>query len=77
MLEQQLTASVQQEAAAIQQQRDVAERLRTQPVSRRRAIRLVAIGSAGLGLVGIGLEGLHAFESALLGQDVTQSALSS
>jgi hypothetical protein len=53
-LEHQLIASVRQEAASLQQQERVATRIRTQRVSRRRAVRLVAIGSAGISLLSAG-----------------------
>lgn len=73
-LEQQLAASLSQEAAILHQQERVTSRLRTQHISRRRAVRLVAIGSASIGLLSAGLEGLHMLESALVGQDTTQPA---
>lgn len=69
-LEQHLCASVHQKVVEMrQQQRGMARR-----VNRRSAVRLVALGSAGLGLLGVGLEGLQMLESALVGQDVTQAA---
>lgn len=74
-LEQQMVRSIRQEAAELQRQQGIARRIRTYRMNRRRAVRLVAIGSAGLGLLSIGMEGLQALEMALLGQDVTQSAL--
>ncbi len=75
-LEQQLIASVRREVASVQQQERVATRMRTQPISRRRAVRLVAIGSAGIGLLSAGLEGLRLLETALVGQDTTQQVQS-
>ena len=74
-LEQHLVRSIQQEAAELQRQQGIARRIRAHRMSRRRAVRLVAIGSAGLGLLSVGMEGLQALEAALLGQDITQSAL--
>lgn len=73
-LEQHLATSIRQEAATIQRQERAAIRLRTQPISRRRAMRLVAVGSAGIGLLSAGLEGLHILEAALVGQDTTRPA---
>jgi dihydroxyacetone kinase len=75
-LEQQLAASLRQEVSAIQRQERIASRLRTHHISRRKAVRLVAIGSAGIGLLSAGLEGLHMLESALVGQDTMQPARS-
>jgi hypothetical protein len=76
-LAQQLSASVRSEAATIQRQERVAARIRTQPISRRRAMRLVAIGSAGIGLLSAGLESLQELEMALVGsQDTTQQVQS-
>jgi hypothetical protein len=74
-LEQQLIHSVRQEAQQLRRQQGVARRMRSYRINRRKAIHLVAIGSAGLGLLGVAMEGLQAFEMALLGQDATQSAL--
>ncbi|GHO87722.1 hypothetical protein [Dictyobacter formicarum] len=50
-LEQRLCASVHQEAQDIQQRQSVARRLCEQRISRRRAVQLVAMSSAGLGLL--------------------------
>lgn len=75
-LEQRVSASIQQEAGVMQQQQRVAANLRTQRVSRRRAVRLMAIGSAGLGLLSVGLESVHMLETSLLGQDHGQTATS-
>jgi len=77
MLEQQLVACARQAVADVQQQNGTI-RLQQLKVSRRRAVRLVAIGSAGLGLLSIGLESLQALEAALVGQnqDAVQPALS-
>jgi hypothetical protein len=70
-LEQHLAASVRREAATVQRQERIATRIRTQHISRRRAMRLVAIGSAGIGLLSASLESLHVLETALVGQDTT------
>lgn len=71
-LEQRLVASVRTEVASMQQQERITARIRTQRMSRRKAVRWVAIGSAGIGLLSAGLEGLHMFEAALTSQDSSQ-----
>lgn len=75
-MEQRLIASVRLEARELRHQERIAKNWRSQPVSRRSAVRLVALGSAGLGALSIGLEGLRALETALVGQDTTQPAVS-
>ncbi len=70
-LEQRLRASVRQEASEMQQQQ---YSVATRRVNRRSAVRLVALGSAGLGLLGLGMEGIQMVESALAGQDIIQTA---
>ena len=72
LLEQRLVSSVGHQAVVRQQQERIAANIRTYRMNRRRAVQLVAIGSAGLGLFGAGLDIL---ETALLGTDNTQSAL--
>ena len=54
-LEQRVSASVQHAAAEIRQQEIVARRLRENRISRRRAVQLVAMSSAGLGLLSAGI----------------------
>ncbi len=76
VLQQQLVASMREEAATIRRQERIAARLRTRPISRRRAVRLVAIGSAGIGLLSAGLESLHMIEAAFIGEDTTQQVQS-
>lgn len=66
-------ASVKHEVLARQQQERLAANIRTYRLNRRRAVKLVAISSAGLGLLGVGLEML---ETALSGTDTPQPALS-
>ena len=73
-LETRLVASVRREAAELRTQESVATRLGEQRMSRRAAVRLVAIGTAGLSVVSLGLESLQSLEAALVGQDVTQTA---
>ena len=69
-LEDRLFASVRQEAAAMRTQKQIATNLRERPMSRRRAVKLVAIGTAGLGALSVSLE---AFGAALGGQDTGTS----
>ena len=73
-LEAHLLASVSREAAGIDEHSQIAINLRERPVSRRRAVRLVALSTAGLGAVSLGLEGLRLIEAALIGQDTTKPA---
>ncbi len=72
LLEQRLVSSVGHQAVVRQQQERIAANIRTYRMNRRRAVQLVAIGSAGLGLFGASL---NILETALLGTDNTQSAL--
>jgi hypothetical protein len=73
-LETRLVASVRREAAELREQESIAVRLAQRRMSRRAAVRLVAIGTAGLSAVSMGLESLQSLEAALAGQDVTQAA---
>ena len=73
-LETRLVASVRREAAELREQESMAVRLARRRMSRRAAVRLVAIGTAGLSAVSMGLESLQTLEAALAGQDVTQTA---
>lgn len=73
-LERRLLASLNRNAQETQRQRRDVSRWRTARVSRRRAMRFVALGSAGVGLLGVGLEGLRSVENALLGHDAAQPA---
>jgi hypothetical protein len=71
LLEQRLVSSIGREAVVRQQQERLAANIRAYRINRRRAVKLVAIGSAGLGILGAGLDIL---ETALSGTDNTQSA---
>jgi len=71
LLEQRLVSSIEHEAVVRRQQERLAANIRTYRINRRRAVKLVAIGSAGLGILGAGLDIL---ETALSGTDNTQSA---
>lgn len=73
-LEERLHASLRQEVSELREQQRVTERLRQQRFSRRRLLKLVTLGTAGLGVVSLGMEGLRAVEAALTGQDVTRPA---
>jgi len=70
-LEQRLQASVRQQALQLAQEQHRATSIATRPVSRRRAVQLVALSSLGVGIVNLGLEML---DTALVGQDVAQNA---
>jgi hypothetical protein len=70
-LEDRLHASIRQEALEIRAQERVAEHLRQRRFSRRRAVKLVALGTAGVGVASLGMEALHMLEAALTGQDVS------
>jgi hypothetical protein len=74
-LQERLLASVRHKAEESRQEMRAAAHLREKRLSRRRAVKLVAIGSAGLGILSIGLESLQMFEAAFVRQDVTQQAI--
>lgn len=69
-LETRLLAAVRQETA----REHGAIGLGEQRISRRKAVRWVALSTAGLSVVSMGMEGLQMLETALAGQDVTQPA---
>jgi len=71
-LESRLVASVRQEATLQNQGQNIAQRLSTYRINRRRAVQLVAIASTGLGLLSLGMENLQVLETAMLGQDVAR-----
>ena len=73
-LEVRLLVSVQEQAAEISAREQRVSAWRERPVSRRRVLRLVAFGSAGLGVLGIGLEGLRQVEANMLGYDTSKPA---
>jgi Tfp pilus assembly protein PilN len=73
-LEARLLASVQQQTADISARERTAIAWRERRVSRRRVLRLVAFGGAGLGVLSIGLEGLRQVEATLIGQDTNRPA---
>ncbi|GCE19599.1 hypothetical protein [Dictyobacter kobayashii] len=63
-LEQRLCASVHQEAQEIQQRQTAARRICEQRISRRRAVQLVALSSAGLGLLSTGVASVQSILSS-------------
>lgn len=71
-LEARLVASVRQEAELQGQGHNIAQRLRTYRINRRRAVQIVAIASTGLGLLSLGMESLQGLEAAMLGQDIAR-----
>jgi len=72
-LQERLCATVYQQAHQLDQEQQVAAHLRQKRISRRHAVRIVAIGTAGLGILSAGLE---VFEAALGSQQDTQQAFS-
>jgi hypothetical protein len=75
-LETRLLATVRQEAREMERQKHIAAAWHEKRISRRRVLRLVAFGSAGLGVVGIGLDSLRRVEASLLGQNAGKPAYS-
>jgi len=71
-LEQRLINSVRHDAVIQSQEVLAATQVLKHPMSRRHAVKIVAVGSAGLGLLGATLEMLDA---AIVGRNPTQSAL--
>ncbi len=71
LLEQRIISLVGHETDVRQQQARIAAHIRTYRMNRRRAVKLVAMSSAGLGVLGVGLDIL---EAALSGTDNIQSA---
>ncbi len=74
-LEAQLQASLRQQVYETQLHQRRLAQFETRRFSRRRAVALVALGTAGVGMLSATLEGLQVLEAALLGQDVSQGAL--
>lgn len=73
-LEERLQRSLYRQVAELQHEQHIATHLQTYRLNRRRAIHLMALGTAGLGVLSAGLASLHTLEMALTGQDVTQYA---
>jgi hypothetical protein len=75
-LEEKLCSSVRMETVELEKEQQLITRLRERRVSRRHAVRLVAIGAAGLGGLSLALEGVRMVEAALIGQDVSKPSYS-
>ena len=75
-LENTLRASIRLEEKELEKEQQFITRLRERRISRRHAVRIVAIGAAGLGGLSIALEGMRMIEAALIGQDITKRAYS-
>lgn len=75
-LEEKLCASVRLEAAEQAEIQQITTRLRERHMSRRHAVRLVAITTAGMGGLSLALESIRMIEAGLMGQDATKPAYS-
>jgi hypothetical protein len=73
-LEQRLCTSVHTEASELRQQTKRIAYWRQGRVSRRQAVKLVAMSATGLSVLSIGMESLQILGAALMGQDGTQPA---
>jgi len=73
-LEQRLCASVRHEAAGLRKQENTLTYWRRRRMSRRQAVKLVAISATGVSALSFGMETLQTLGAALLGQDVTNPA---
>jgi len=71
-LEERLCASVQAEAGEMLKQQKSIAYWQQEKVSRRKAVKLVAMGATGLSALSIGMQTLQSLGSALMGQDVSQ-----
>jgi hypothetical protein len=73
-LEQRLYASVRHEAARLREQENTLAYWRQGRMSRRQAVKLVAMSATGVSALSIGMEALQTLGAGLLGQDVTRPA---
>jgi hypothetical protein len=73
-LEGRLCASVHAEVRELRKQEKSIAYWQQEQVSRRKAVKLVAMGATGLSVLCIGMESLQTIGSALMGEDVTQPA---
>lgn len=71
-LEERLCTSIRQEAAELRSEQLIATFLGQKRVSRRKAVKWVALGTAGASLLSLGLGSLQALEATLVGRDTTQ-----
>ncbi|GHO43427.1 hypothetical protein [Ktedonospora formicarum] len=69
-LEQRLLAALSQEQAR-QTRRLAQERHSERLMTRRQVLRVVTLGSAGLGMVGLALDGVQQFDRRFFGRDAT------
>jgi hypothetical protein len=75
-LEDTLCTSIRLKEVELEKEQQLISRLRERRISRRHAVRVVAIGAAGLGGLSLVLEGVRMIEAALIGQDITKQAYS-
>jgi hypothetical protein len=75
-LEDRLRSSIRLEEVELVKEQLLITRLKERRVSRRHAVRLVAIGAAGLGGLSLALEGVRLIEEAFTGQSATSPAYS-
>jgi hypothetical protein len=75
-LEDRLRSSIRLEEVELEKEQLLITRLKERRVSRRHAVRLVAIGAAGLGGLSLALEGVRLIEEAFTGQSATSPAYS-
>ena len=71
-LEGRLCAAVQAEAGEMSKQQKSIAYWQQGRVSRRKAVKLVAMGATSLSVLSLGMQSLQSIGSALMGQDVTQ-----
>src|SRR5438874_809747 len=73
-LEQRLCDSLRRQAAELRRQEKNIAYWRQERVSRRQAVKLVAMGATGISALSIGMEALQTLGAGLLGQDITNPA---
>src|SRR5205807_8731317 len=75
-LENTLRASIRSEEVELGEEQQFITRLKVRRISRRHAVRIVAIGAVGLGGWGVAVEGVRRIESGLIGQAASKPAYS-